>query len=361
MVKIINSWAQGIVIAIIIATIIEIILPEGNNKKYVKVVLGMYIMFSIVYPFLNNISKKNINADSLFASINKSMESLKDNSVTIETNSYIEETYKTNLKEDITRKLNEKGYNVLDLKVYIETSDDERYGQINSMVLNIENKKEEEKESIKQVNINISQTEKTTQEEEIDEEYRNYLNNRAEKEGLEKLYEEAVKIDSKAMEKISPNDKKRIIRVLEIFHKTGKTKTEQEIESRKAEIKYNYIMFAIDMERSILYDRINKRVDMMIEEGLIEEVESIIKKYEKFPTAMQGLGYKEVVEYLEDKITKDSILMDDLGIDSLDATSLVLDIENKFNIQITNEEMMELNTVQDVINLLEEKGVKIEK
>ena len=70
---------------------------------------------------------------------------------------------------------------------------------------------------------------------------------------------------------------------------------------------------------------------------------------------------KETFFIEEDKITKDSILMDDLGIDSLDATSLVLDIENKFNIQITNEEMMELNTVQDVINLLEEKGVKIEK
>lgn len=146
------------------------------------------------------------------------------------------------------------------------------------------------------------------QEEEIDEEYRNYLNNIAEKEGLQKLYEEAVKIDSKAMEKISPNDKKRIIRVLEIFHKTGKTKTEQEIESRKAEIKYNYIVFAIDMERSILYDRINKRVDIMIEKGLIEEVKNIINKYEKFPTAMQGLGYKEVVEYLEGKTTKEEMI-----------------------------------------------------
>ena len=146
------------------------------------------------------------------------------------------------------------------------------------------------------------------QEEKIDEEYRIYLNNKAEKEGLQKLYEEAVKIDSKAMEKISPNDKKRIIRVLEIFHKTGKTKTEQEIESRKAEIKYNYIVFAIDMERSILYDRINKRVDMMLEEGLIEEVESIIKKYKNFPTAMQGLGYKEVVEYLEGKTTKEEMI-----------------------------------------------------
>ena len=146
------------------------------------------------------------------------------------------------------------------------------------------------------------------QKEEVDEEYRAYLNDRAEKEGLNNLYEEASKIDSKAMEKISPNDKKRIIRVLEIYHKTGKTKTEQEIESRKKDVKYNYHVFAIDMERQILYDRINKRVDIMVEQGLIEEVKEIVRKYEKFPTAMQGLGYKEVVEYLEGKTTKEEMI-----------------------------------------------------
>ena len=145
-------------------------------------------------------------------------------------------------------------------------------------------------------------------EEEIDEEYRDQLNNIAQKEGIEKLYEEACKIDPKAMEKISPNDRKRIIRVLEIFHKTGKTKTEQEIESRKDEAKYNYHVFAIDMDRQVLYERINKRVDIMIEKGLIEEVKTILKKYKDFPTSMQGLGYKEVVEYLQNKISKEDMI-----------------------------------------------------
>ena len=161
LVQIINSWTQGIVIAIIIATIIEILLPEGNTKKYVKVVLGMYILFSIIYPVINNISNKNINIENVITTINKNMENYKYNQVTIDTNSYIETTYKANLKEDIARKLNEKGYNLLDLKVYIETSDDERYGQINSMILNIENKKEEVEENIKEVNINVSQTEQS--------------------------------------------------------------------------------------------------------------------------------------------------------------------------------------------------------
>lgn len=146
------------------------------------------------------------------------------------------------------------------------------------------------------------------QDEEIDEKYRNELNEIAEKEGLEKLYEEAKKIDPKAMEKISSNDRKRIIRVLEIYHKTGKTKTEQEIESRKKEVKYDYKLFAITIEREKLYSRIEERVDKMLEDGLIAEVERIKEKYHNFPTAMQGLGYKEVVQYLEQILTKEEMV-----------------------------------------------------
>ena len=67
----------------------------------------------------------------------------------------------------------------------------------------------------------------------LDEEYRKKLETIAQKEGLEKLYDKAKKIDPDAIEKISPNDQKRIIRILEIYHATGKTKTEQEAESRK--------------------------------------------------------------------------------------------------------------------------------
>ena len=125
--------------------------------------------------------------------------------------------------------------------------------------------------------------------EEIDEEYRNELNLIAEKEGLEKLYNEALKIDPEAMQKISKNDKKRIIRVLEIYKKTGKTKTAQDLESRRNDVKYNYKVFAINMDRQKLYDRINIRVDKMLQEGLIQEVQGILKKYNQFPTAMQGL------------------------------------------------------------------------
>lgn len=138
----------------------------------------------------------------------------------------------------------------------------------------------------------------------IDETYREKLENIVKKEGLEVLYKQACSIDSLAMERISPNDKKRILRVLEIYHLTGKTKTQQEIESRKKDIPYDYFVFALNMDREILYNRINKRVDKMIEQGLINEVKTIKEKYKSFPTAMQGLGYKEIVEYLDGKLTK---------------------------------------------------------
>lgn len=146
------------------------------------------------------------------------------------------------------------------------------------------------------------------QDEEIDTEYREKLNKIAENEGLEKLYNKAKEIDPEAMKKISINDKKRIIRVLEIYHKTGKTKTKQEIESRKKKLKYNFKVFAIDMDREKLYSRIEKRVDMMVDEGLIGEVKGILEKYNQFPTAMQGLGYKETVEYLQNKISKEEMI-----------------------------------------------------
>ena len=144
---------------------------------------------------------------------------------------------------------------------------------------------------------------------EFDENYRKKLEKIArDNEGLQKLYNMALEIDPDAMKKISSNDKKRIMRVLEIYNATGKTKTEQEIESRKNEPEFEYKVYAINWDRKLLYERIDKRVDIMIEQGLVEEVKNIVKKYNKFPTAMQGLGYKEVVEYLNGNCTKEEMV-----------------------------------------------------
>lgn len=142
------------------------------------------------------------------------------------------------------------------------------------------------------------------QEIQYDEKYRKQLENI----DLEELYKQAITIDSEAMKKISKNDRKRISRILEIYKATGKNKTEQEKLSKQNEVKYNYKVFAINMEREKLYERINKRVDIMMKQGLIEEVKELLKKYNEFPTAMQGLGYKEVVEYLNGKITEEEMI-----------------------------------------------------
>ena len=96
---------------------------------------------------------------------------------------------------------------------------------------------------------------------------------------------------------------------MEIFKETGKTKTQVEIESKKNGIKYDYRVFAIDMPRDVLYERINKRVDLMLENGLIEEVKNIYEKYGKeLITSIQAIGYKEVIEYLEGRYSKEEMI-----------------------------------------------------
>lgn len=140
-------------------------------------------------------------------------------------------------------------------------------------------------------------------------EYRKELEKIADEEGLQYLYKKAEEIDREAMKNISVNDKKRIIRVLEIYKETGKTKTQLEKESRKNGVPYEYHIFAIDMPREILYDRINKRVDIMIEKGLIKEVENLYRKYgDELCTSLQGIGYKEVIDYLNGKYTKEEMI-----------------------------------------------------
>lgn len=143
----------------------------------------------------------------------------------------------------------------------------------------------------------------------FDENYRNELMKKAQtQDGLNSLWEEANNIDPDAMKIISKNDKKRIIRVLEIYKATGKTKTQQEILSKSKGVKYDYKVFGITMDREKLYERINKRVDIMISQGLEDEVRNLLQKYTEFPTAMQGLGYKEVKQYFEGILSRDEMI-----------------------------------------------------
>ena len=185
MIKFINSWAQGIILAVIIATIIEIILPEGKNKKYVKTVIGVYILFTIIYPLINKFTKTNIN--TLIENTTKQMSTYQENnSLKIDTDKYIESTYKKKIEEDIKNKAKEKNLNITFLNVYIETEDENRYGMLNNLVMKVKKEKVNEKNSntvnqIKEVNIskNVQNNEtiasKTVTEKEINE-FKEYIN-----------------------------------------------------------------------------------------------------------------------------------------------------------------------------------------
>ena len=137
---------------------------------------------------------------------------------------------------------------------------------------------------------------------ESDLEYREELSNIAMKEnGVDILFDKLKEIDPEAANVIDKNNVRRVIRALEIYKITGKTKTQVDKESIK-EVKYDYRIFGLNWEREKLYERINLRVDIMLDMGLVDEVKRI-KENGISSTAIQGLGYKEIIEYLDGKVT----------------------------------------------------------
>ena len=156
------------------------------------------------------------------------------------------------------------------------------------------------------------------------------------KETLETLYEKAKKIDEKAIKNISKNDKKKIFRILEIYYLSNISKTDIDIirkdecikkeqnieEENNNHEKLRYKIFYIDMKREKLYERINKRADIMLDQGIIEETKIVIKKiadrqnksiydildnYNEI-TSLQAIGYREVIAYLKGEYTKKEML-----------------------------------------------------
>ncbi len=140
-----------------------------------------------------------------------------------------------------------------------------------------------------------------------DEEYRNELIEKGYREGAMSIYKELEKVDSESAKKIDQNNIRRVARALEIYKVTGKTKTQLDIESRK-EVKYDYRLFGMEWDRETLYNRIDLRVDKMIEAGLIDEVRNVTEKFKISNTAVQGLGYKEVIEYLNGNISYEEMI-----------------------------------------------------
>lgn len=122
--------------------------------------------------------------------------------------------------------------------------------------------------------------------------------------GAEALHEKLALVDPASAEMIHPNNIKRVIRALEFYEQTGKRISEHNETQRQRESPYAFAYFVLTDDRTHLYERINRRVDQMIEEGLVNEVQALKDKgYTKQLVSMQGLGYKEILDYLDGNCT----------------------------------------------------------
>lgn len=137
-----------------------------------------------------------------------------------------------------------------------------------------------------------------------DRAYRKELEQIAERQGPGKLHEMLKRVDEKSAEIIHENNRKRVIRALEFYHLTGKKISEHNEQERMRSSPYQFAYFVLNDDRSRLYERIEKRVDRMLEEGLLEEVIRLKERgCKQGMVSMQGLGYKEILEYLEGECT----------------------------------------------------------
>lgn len=128
----------------------------------------------------------------------------------------------------------------------------------------------------------------------------------AKEKGNEYLHNMLLEADPSSAQLIHPNNVKRVIRAIEIFKTSGTTKSQLDFESTLKEVKYDPLLIGLDMKRSILYSRIERRIDLMLDKGLVDEVTNLLNLgYNQSLVSMQGLGYKEVVKYLKGEYTFD--------------------------------------------------------
>lgn len=134
MIEFLSSWAKGIGVTIVIVSIFEMLLPNNNTKKYIRMVLGVYILFNIIAPVVKN--KEIFNFDNFDLETGQ----IKETSVVDQTsmNERIEELYEQEMVKDITKKLKEKGFEVTSARVYTQIGDSENETKINKIKLKIE-------------------------------------------------------------------------------------------------------------------------------------------------------------------------------------------------------------------------------
>lgn len=146
-------------------------------------------------------------------------------------------------------------------------------------------------------------------EQECDEEYRQSLEQLAYEKGAETLHEMLREVDPESAEAIHANNIKRVIRALEFYHLSGKKISEHNEKERQKSSPYEFAYFVLSDDRAKLYANIDKRVDIMVERGLVDEVTRLQEMgCHSEMVAMQGLGYKEILDYLDGKFTLDEAI-----------------------------------------------------
>ena len=137
-----------------------------------------------------------------------------------------------------------------------------------------------------------------------DNHIRTELETIAKEQGADYLHQMLQEIDARSAETIHANNVKRVVRAIEYYRQTGKPISEHNEKERQKESPYTFAYFVLMDERQKLYDRIEKRIDVMIEEGLLDEVKALYEEgYTRDMVSMQGLGYKEILDYLDGKMT----------------------------------------------------------
>ena len=139
--------------------------------------------------------------------------------------------------------------------------------------------------------------------EDEESEIRRRLQEEAEQNGAEHMHDILKEIDPESAEKIHKNNVKKVIRAIEFYRLNGKKISTHNAEEKQRETAYDVKIFVLDMSRDRLYERIEKRIDIMLEQGLVKEVESLLEKYSPSLVSMQGLGYKEFVPYFKGECT----------------------------------------------------------
>ena len=150
MINAMSTWAKSIILAVIVSTIIQMILPEGNNKKYIKTVIGLYILFTIISPIISKISGGNSMIDVSKYENYFNVETTTASANVIDKN--LDNTYISSIKSDIKNRMKQKGYKVNSLDANIELKNEESYGTINSLKISLEREENNNNSNIQAVN-----------------------------------------------------------------------------------------------------------------------------------------------------------------------------------------------------------------